>query len=118
MLTARSFITCEWDAAVMEARFDTEAAEDYDEDPSSQQRPNTKKQVLQLRECLEVFTSLEKLGADDAWLVRCCFPPSRCCLQLLVVGQRARQDSRHALCNTFSCRFQVLPYLQEASAGH
>jgi len=65
--TARSFITCEWDPAVKEACFDTEAAEDYDEDPSSQQKLNAKKQVLQLRECLEVFTSVEKLGADDAW---------------------------------------------------
>ena len=47
--------------------FDAEAAEDYDEDPSSQQRITIKKQVLQLKECLELFTSTERLGADDAW---------------------------------------------------
>ena len=29
-----------------------------------------KKQVLQLKECLEVFTSVERLGADDAWYSR------------------------------------------------
>lgn len=60
-------MTCEWEPAVKEASYDAEAAEDYNEDASSQQKVNVKKQVLQLKECLEVFTSVERLGADDAW---------------------------------------------------
>lgn len=64
---AKSFLACEWEPAVKEARYDVDAAEDFEEDASSQQRINPKKQVLQLKECLEVFTSVERLGADDAW---------------------------------------------------
>ena len=60
-------MTCEWEPAIKEASYDAEAAEDYNEDASSQQKVNVKKQVLQLKECLEVFTSVERLGADDAW---------------------------------------------------
>ena len=69
IFTAKNFLTCEWEPAVKEASYDAEAAEDYNEDASSQQRVNVKKQVLQLKECLEVFTSVERLGADDAWYV-------------------------------------------------
>lgn len=60
-------MTCEWEPSVKEAHYDVEAAEDFEDDLSSQQRVNVKKQVLQLKECLEVFTSVERLGADDAW---------------------------------------------------
>jgi len=66
-LAAKSFITCEWDPYEKEDSYDAEAAEDYDEDSSFQQRLAVKKQVLQLNECLELFTSTERLGADDAW---------------------------------------------------
>jgi hypothetical protein len=41
-------LTCEWEPAVKEASYDAEAAEDYNEDASSQQKVNVKKQVLQL----------------------------------------------------------------------
>lgn len=64
---AKNFITCEWAPYEKENNYDAEAAEDYDEDPSFQQRLTVKKQVLQLNECLELFTSTERLGADDAW---------------------------------------------------
>ena len=66
---AKSCVTCEWDPIVKEAKYDLRAAEDFEEDASSQQRVNVKKQVLQLKECLEVFTSTERLGADDAWYI-------------------------------------------------
>jgi ubiquitin carboxyl-terminal hydrolase 4/11/15 len=69
IFAAKNFLTCEWEPAVKEASYDAESAEDYNEDASSQQRVNVKKQVLQLKECLEVFTSIERLGADDAWYV-------------------------------------------------
>ncbi|XP_046458056.1 ubiquitin carboxyl-terminal hydrolase 15-like isoform X1 [Daphnia pulex] len=71
-LAAKNFLTCEWEPAVKEASYDAESAEDYNEDASSQQRVNVKKQVLQLKECLEVFTSIERLGADDAWYCPSC----------------------------------------------
>lgn len=67
IFTAKSYITCEWDPAVKEVRYDAYAAEEVEEDASSQHKVNVKKQVLQLKECLEVFTSIERLGADDAW---------------------------------------------------
>ena len=66
-LLAKNFVACEWHPSMREVHFDSEAAEDYEEDPSAQQRMTLKKQVLQLKECLEVFTSVERLGADDAW---------------------------------------------------
>lgn len=70
-LAAKSFVSCEWDPAVKELSYNAEA-EKYAEDASSQQRVNVKKQVLQLKECLEVFTSIERLGADDAWYCPTC----------------------------------------------
>lgn len=67
LLLAKCYIACEWEPAVKEAYFNTDAAEECDEDASSLQKTVLKKQVLQLSECLELFTSLERLGADDAW---------------------------------------------------
>jgi len=66
-LGVKSFITCEWDPFDKKKNYDAEAAEDYDEDASFLQRLTVKKQVFQLNECLELFTSTERLGADDAW---------------------------------------------------
>lgn len=66
-LNAKSCVTCEWMPAVKEAYFDADADDDVDEDASFQHRPVAKKHVLQLRECLELFTSVERLGAEDAW---------------------------------------------------
>jgi len=51
---------------------DADLAEDTDEDASFLHRPVAKKQVLQLRECLELFTTTERLGADDAWYCPAC----------------------------------------------
>ena len=68
LFLVKSFITCEWDPFDKKKNYDAEAAEDYDEDASFLQRLTVKKQVFQLNECLELFTSTERLGADDAWL--------------------------------------------------
>ena len=61
-----------WEPTVKETCYDSDAAEEVDDDASFTQRPVAKKQVLQLRECLELFTTTERLGADDAWYCPAC----------------------------------------------
>ena len=41
--------------------------QEFEEDESMNQRPIQKKQVIQLSECLKLFTTIEKLGAQDPW---------------------------------------------------
>jgi len=71
-LAAKCFLFCEWVTFEKENNYDTEAAEDYDEDPSFRQRFSAKDQVFQLNECLELFTSTERLGFNNAWYCPCC----------------------------------------------
>ncbi len=57
--TARSYIAYEWGPAIKEAYFNAELVEEYYKDASSLQKTTGKKQVLQLKECLELFTAVD-----------------------------------------------------------
>ena len=43
--------------------------QELDVDESVNNRPVQKKQIIQLDECLQLFTTTEKLGSDDPWYV-------------------------------------------------
>jgi len=64
---ARPYAAVDWHPKAKELFYDEKKAEDVDQDDSVRQRPVQRKQVVQLSECLELFTTKEKLGEHDPW---------------------------------------------------
>jgi len=52
--------------------YDEKSAEDINQDESFRATEAPKKQTVNLTECLQLFTSQEKLGAEDAWVCPRC----------------------------------------------
>ena len=65
-LTQKSFISLDWHSRAKELFYNEKAAEEFAQDQSFEVKSAQKKQV-KLEECLELYTTKEKLGADDAW---------------------------------------------------
>merc|ERR1711936_537124 len=66
-LNAKNYLSLDWHPKAKTKFFNDKAAEDFNQDESYHQRVTPKKQVINLSECLKLYTSQEKLGADDAW---------------------------------------------------
>jgi len=43
--------------------------QEYDVDASMEYMPPSKKQAIHLTDCLDLFTTRERLGEDDPWYV-------------------------------------------------
>ena len=65
-LTQKSFISLDWTSRAKELFYNEKSAEEFAQDQSFEVKSAQKKQV-KLEECLELYTTKEKLGADDAW---------------------------------------------------
>jgi ubiquitin carboxyl-terminal hydrolase 4/11/15 len=59
----QSFIAAKWTREAHDRFFYDRSLEDTEDD---QTRKNNL-QTLKLRDCIELYTTREKLGADDAW---------------------------------------------------
>ena len=66
-LTGRSYLAMDWHTRAKELFYDDKAAEELDVDDSVNLKPLQKKQVIQLTDCLDLFTTKEKLGEQDPW---------------------------------------------------
>lgn len=66
-LNAKNYLSLDWHPAAKSKFFNEKAAEEFNQDDSYHGRVTPKKQVINLSECLKLYTSQEKLGADDAW---------------------------------------------------
>ena len=64
-LERKNFLGLDWHLKAKAKFFNEKAAEDFSQDASM--HTPTKKQKVDLKECLKLYTSQEKLGADDAW---------------------------------------------------
>ncbi|XP_014770306.1 ubiquitin carboxyl-terminal hydrolase 15 isoform X1 [Octopus bimaculoides] len=66
-LTSQTYIAIDWDMKAKMKFYSESVAETIDIHESMRQKNTMKKQTIQLNECLELFTTKEKLGADDPW---------------------------------------------------
>jgi hypothetical protein len=67
--SGRSYLAIDWHVRAKAMFYDEKASEELEVDDSVNQRTNTgPKQSLQLTECLDLFTTTEKLGEHDPWL--------------------------------------------------
>ncbi|XP_078273394.1 ubiquitin carboxyl-terminal hydrolase 15-like isoform X3 [Rhinoraja longicauda] len=65
-LDERTYLALDWDPEVKKRWFDDNAAEDFEKHESMEYRPQ-KKMFVKLKDCIELFTTKEKLGAEDPW---------------------------------------------------
>ncbi|XP_067138793.1 ubiquitin carboxyl-terminal hydrolase 15-like isoform X2 [Centruroides vittatus] len=66
-LSNKTYIAVDWHPKAKEKFYDEKEAKEHDIHESLNVRWSQKKQVIQLSECLELFTTTEKLGAEDPW---------------------------------------------------
>ena len=59
-------MSVDWSSLAKCKFYNDSAAESFDQDESMKNKPH-KKQVIQLNDCLELFTTTEKLGENDPW---------------------------------------------------
>uniref|UniRef100_A0A4W3HGW8 Ubiquitin carboxyl-terminal hydrolase n=1 Tax=Callorhinchus milii TaxID=7868 RepID=A0A4W3HGW8_CALMI len=62
----RTYLALDWDPEVKKRCFDENAAEDFEKHESMEYRPQ-KKMFVKLKDSIELFTTKEKLGAEDPW---------------------------------------------------
>lgn len=65
-LADRCYLAVDWFAKAKEKFYNENEAEAYNAHESMRNKPQ-KKQVIQLGDCLELFTTTEKLGENDPW---------------------------------------------------
>uniref|UniRef100_A0A8C5MHD4 Ubiquitin carboxyl-terminal hydrolase n=1 Tax=Leptobrachium leishanense TaxID=445787 RepID=A0A8C5MHD4_9ANUR len=65
-LDERSYLALDWDPRMKKKYFDENAAEDFEKHESVDFTPQ-KKAFMKLKDCIELFTTKEKLGAEDPW---------------------------------------------------
>ncbi|GCC34897.1 ubiquitin carboxyl-terminal hydrolase 15-like isoform X1 [Chiloscyllium punctatum] len=65
-LDERTYLALDWDPEIKKQYFDDNAAEDFEKHESMEYRPQ-KKIFVKLKDCIELFTTKEKLGAEDPW---------------------------------------------------
>ncbi|XP_075065696.1 ubiquitin carboxyl-terminal hydrolase 15 isoform X3 [Mixophyes fleayi] len=65
-LDESSYLALDWDAKMKKKFFDENAAEDFEKHESVDFTPQ-KKTFMKLKDCIELFTTKEKLGAEDPW---------------------------------------------------
>ncbi|XP_078531736.1 ubiquitin carboxyl-terminal hydrolase 15 isoform X4 [Lissotriton helveticus] len=65
-LDERSYLALDWDPDLKNKFFDENTAEDFEKHESMEYKPQ-KKVSVKLKDCIELFTTKEKLGAEDPW---------------------------------------------------
>uniref|UniRef100_A0A8C9REW1 Ubiquitin carboxyl-terminal hydrolase n=1 Tax=Scleropages formosus TaxID=113540 RepID=A0A8C9REW1_SCLFO len=65
-LSDRSYLTLDWEPELKKKYFDDSVAEDFEKHESMEYKPQ-KKAFFKLKDCIELFTTKEKLGAEDPW---------------------------------------------------
>uniref|UniRef100_A0A672HRR5 Ubiquitin carboxyl-terminal hydrolase n=1 Tax=Salarias fasciatus TaxID=181472 RepID=A0A672HRR5_SALFA len=68
---AHSTVAIDWDAESKKLCYDEQEAEAYEKHESMLQ-PQKKKATVALRECIELFTTMETLGEHDPWYCPTC----------------------------------------------
>nr|XP_058960785.1 ubiquitin carboxyl-terminal hydrolase 4-like isoform X1 [Pocillopora verrucosa] len=71
-LTARCFLALDWDSEMKENCYNDQLAEESDEHQSVHKKPASKKNSIALDDCIDLFLSKEKLGANDPWYCPSC----------------------------------------------
>jgi len=71
-ITGRCFLALDWDSKVKEKHYNDELAEESEEHESVNKRPTQKKNCIGLSDCIDLFLSKEKLGANDPWYCPSC----------------------------------------------
>lgn len=66
-VSAMSYLALDWHPKAKELFYNEKAADEIAQNDSYHAKPSQKKQVVKLEECLELYTTKEKLGEDDAW---------------------------------------------------
>ncbi|XP_029016815.1 ubiquitin carboxyl-terminal hydrolase 15-like isoform X1 [Betta splendens] len=65
-LSDRSYLSLDWEPEIKKKYFDETVVEDIDKHESMEYKPQ-KKAFFKLNDCIELFTTKEKLGAEDPW---------------------------------------------------
>ncbi|XP_051976317.1 ubiquitin carboxyl-terminal hydrolase 15-like isoform X1 [Xyrauchen texanus] len=65
-LSDRCYLSLDWDPEIKRKYFNETVTEDFDKHESMDYKPQ-KKSFFKLKDCIELFTTKEKLGADDPW---------------------------------------------------
>ena len=66
-ISGKNYISLDWHPKAKSSFYSEKAAEDFAQDESYHGKVTQKKQAVRLDECLELYTSIEKLGENDAW---------------------------------------------------
>ncbi|XP_031424285.1 ubiquitin carboxyl-terminal hydrolase 4 isoform X1 [Clupea harengus] len=70
-LTTHSTVAIDWNSDTKKMCYDDQEAEAYEKHDSMVQ-PQKKKSTVALRECIELFTTMETLGEHDPWYCPAC----------------------------------------------
>ncbi|KAI7792214.1 putative ubiquitin carboxyl-terminal hydrolase 15-like, partial [Triplophysa rosa] len=70
-LSDRCYLSLDWEPDIKRKYFNEAAAEDFDKHESMDYKPQ-KKSFFKLKDCIELFTTKEKLGAEDPWYCPTC----------------------------------------------
>ncbi|XP_061770483.1 ubiquitin carboxyl-terminal hydrolase 15-like isoform X3 [Nerophis ophidion] len=65
-LSDRSYLSLDWEPEMRKKYFEDTVVEDFDKHESMEYKPQ-KKAFFKLKDCIELFTTKEKLGAEDPW---------------------------------------------------
>ncbi|XP_072233383.1 ubiquitin carboxyl-terminal hydrolase 15-like isoform X2 [Leuresthes tenuis] len=65
-LSDRSYLSLDWEPEMKKKYFDDTVVEDFEKHESMEYKPQ-KKAFFKLKDCIELFTTKEKLGAEDPW---------------------------------------------------
>uniref|UniRef100_A0A4W5KBL9 Ubiquitin carboxyl-terminal hydrolase n=1 Tax=Hucho hucho TaxID=62062 RepID=A0A4W5KBL9_9TELE len=65
-LSDRSYLSLDWEPEVKKKHFHEGITEDFEKHESMEYKPQ-KKAIFKLKDCIELFTTKEKLGAEDPW---------------------------------------------------
>ncbi|XP_056315195.1 ubiquitin carboxyl-terminal hydrolase 15 [Danio aesculapii] len=70
-LSDKCYLSLVWEPEMKRSFFNQAAVEDFEKHHSMDYKPQ-KKMSCQLRDCIQLFTTKEKLGADDPWYCPSC----------------------------------------------
>ncbi|XP_051544645.1 ubiquitin carboxyl-terminal hydrolase 15-like isoform X4 [Myxocyprinus asiaticus] len=65
-LSDRCYLSLDWEPEIKRKHFNETVTEDFEKHESMDYKPQ-KKSFFKLKDCIELFTTKEKLGADDPW---------------------------------------------------
>ncbi|XP_069331787.1 ubiquitin carboxyl-terminal hydrolase 4 isoform X2 [Eulemur rufifrons] len=71
-LNSRSTLAIDWDSETRSLYYDEQESETYEKHVSMLQTQKKKKTAVALRDCIELFTTMETLGEHDPWYCPTC----------------------------------------------